>query len=153
MNTVNWESLIPDLKEWNNGKGIDPESWVGCEGNFRLAAAYSLIFWPTFVEMDGMVFRGDMDQLTLDSWLIGLDGDKSSVEATANHLHIRDIHYLGCPDASVDRFVYLGNVLKQIYAAKLSMQFPDRNFIVQFYEPPDQDLNEYQITFYQRHDS
>ena len=100
-----------------------------------------------------MVFRGDMDQLTLDSWLIGLDGDKSSVEATANHLHIRDIHYLGCPDASVDRFVYLGNVLKQIYAAKLSMQFPDRNFIVQFYEPPDQDLNEYQITFYQRHDS
>ena len=32
MNTVNWESLIPDLKEWNNGKGIDPESWVGCEG-------------------------------------------------------------------------------------------------------------------------
>lgn len=153
MNTVDWDSLIPELKEWNNGKGIDPESWVGCEGNFRLAAAYSLVFWPTFVEVDGMVFREGMDRFTLDSWLTGCDGNKSSVEATANHLHIRDIHSLGCPDASVELLVYLGNVLRQIYAAKLATEFPGRSFVVEFYEPPDQDLNEYQITFYQRRDS
>jgi hypothetical protein len=153
MNIVDWNVLIPDLKEWNNGKGIDPEAWVGCEGNFRLAAAYALVFWPTFVELDGMVFRGDMDRLTLESWLTSCDGNKSSVEATANHLHIRDIQYLGCPDASVERLVYLGNTLKEIYTAKLTTEFPERRFIVDFYEPPDQDLTAYQITFYQRHGS
>ncbi|MDR2187659.1 MAG: hypothetical protein LBE62_06345 [Azonexus sp.] len=152
MNTIDWNSLIPDLKDWNNGKGIDPESWVGCEGNFRLATAYSLIFWPEFVEMDGMIFREGMDRFTLNSWLTACDGNKSSVEAVANHLHIQYIH-LSCPDASPERFVYLGNVLKQIYAAKLAAEFPDRRFVVEFYEPPDQNLGEYQITFYQRHDS
>lgn len=152
MNDANWDSLIPDLKEWNNGNGVDPASWVGCEGNFRLAAAYTLIFWPTFVEIDGMVFRGSMDRFSLDSWLTGCDDDKSCVEATANHLHIRDIHYRGCPDLSIERVVYLGNVLKQIYTAKLAAEFPGRSFVVEFYEPPDQDIDEYQLTFYQRHE-
>jgi hypothetical protein len=40
-------------------------------------------------------------------------------------------------------------VLKEIYAAKLAMEFPDRRFVVDFYQPPDQNLGEYQLTFYQ----
>ncbi|MEO7105016.1 MAG: hypothetical protein ABIZ09_01465 [Rhodoferax sp.] len=153
MNTVDWGTLIPELKTWNNGEGVDPETWVGCEGNFRLAAAYSLVFWPNFVEMDGMVFRGGMDRTTLDSWLAGCSGNNRSVEATANHLHLVDIHYVGCPDASVERIIYLGNLLKQIYAVKLAAEFPGRAFVVDFFEPPDQKLSDYQITFYQGHDS
>ncbi len=153
MNTIEWDALIPDLKDWNNGKGADPKAWVACLGNFQLAAAYTLIFWPKFVELDGMVFREGMDRFTLDSWLRDCDGNKSRVEATANHLHIQDIHHFGCEDASIQRLVYLGNILKQIYTAKLAAEFPDRKFIVNFYEPPDQDLYEYQITFYQHHQS
>ena len=41
--------MLPELAEWNNGKGIDLKSWIGCSGNFRLAIGYSAIFWPRFV--------------------------------------------------------------------------------------------------------
>lgn len=152
MEPTDWLTLIPELKQWNNGQGIDPEAWIGCSGNFQLAAGYSLIFWPTLSELDGMVFRGGMDRETLDSWLQSCEGNKSSVEAVVNHLHIRDIHYVGCPDASPEHFVYLGNVLKEIYMAKLNAEFPGRSFVVEFHEPSNGDLAEYQITFYQRHD-
>ena len=146
---ADWDTLIPELKAWNNGKGIDPESWAGCKGNFQLAAAYSLIFWPDFTEMDGMVFRGQMTRERLDDWAKNCEGNRRSIEATANHLHILDLHYVGSPDATVERIVYLGNVLREIYRAKLAAEFPGRNFTVELYEPPDKDLREYQLTFYQ----
>jgi len=41
-------SMIQELSAWNNGKGIDLESWTGCSGNFKLAVGYSTIFWPKF---------------------------------------------------------------------------------------------------------
>jgi hypothetical protein len=153
MKNVDWDNLIPELKDWNSGKGIDPESWVGCRGNFQLAAAYSLIFWPDFTEMDGMVFRGKMDRETLDSWLRNCGDNRQSVERVVNHIHISSLHHHGCPDASVERLIFLGNVLKEIYAAKLAAQFPHRNFVVELYEPEDKDLGEYQLTFYQDHAS
>jgi len=36
------------LAAWNNGDGIDLESWVANEGNFSLAVGYASIFWPAF---------------------------------------------------------------------------------------------------------
>jgi hypothetical protein len=152
MKEADWDVLIPELKRWNNGAGIDPESWVGCEGNFQLAAAYALIFWPSFLEMDGMVFRSRMDRQTLDSWRRSCSGDPPKVEAMANHIHLIDLHHQGCPDASLERIIFLGNVLKEIYTAKLAAEFPDRRFVVDFYQPADKDLGEYQLTFYQPHE-
>jgi hypothetical protein len=149
MKNVDWDTLIPELKGWNNGNGIDPETWVGCEGSFRLAAAYSLIFWPEFTEIDGMIFRGNMDRETLASWMQNCSGDRRSVEATANHIHILDLHYVGAPDANADRIIFLGNVLKEIYRVKLAAEFPNRDIVVEFYEPPDKELQDYQLTFYQ----
>ena len=40
------ESMKAELAAWNNGAGIDIESWVGCEGKFSLAVGYSSIFGP-----------------------------------------------------------------------------------------------------------
>jgi hypothetical protein len=42
------ESMRAELRAWNNGNGIDLESWVGCQGNFRLAVGYTTVFWPRF---------------------------------------------------------------------------------------------------------
>ena len=42
------ESMKADLAAWNNGDGIDLESWVANEGNFSLAVGYASIFWPAF---------------------------------------------------------------------------------------------------------
>ena len=152
MKNIDWDALIPEMKEWNSGNGIDPESWVGCEGNFRLAVAYSLIFWPEFVEHEGMIFRGEEVPSALDGFMRSLKGDRRSIEATINHINILDLHYRGSPDASVERIVFLGNVLKEIYSVKLAAEFPGRDIVVEFYEPPDRNLQDYQVTFFQRHD-
>jgi hypothetical protein len=49
------ESMRSELAAWNNGKGIDLQSWVGCEARFALAVGYASIFWPEFVEFDGYI--------------------------------------------------------------------------------------------------
>ncbi len=71
-----------------------------------------------------------------------------------NHLHIADIQHYGCEDISKDKIILLGNVLKEIYEAKLKWQFPDRPCIVEFYIPQDdEDLRDCQISFWQaRHE-
>jgi hypothetical protein len=67
-----------------------------------------------------------------------------------NHLHIADIQYYGCEDASRDKLLLLGNVLKEIYQAKLLWQLPDRPCSVELYIPDDEeDLLEYQLSFWQ----
>ncbi len=68
-----------------------------------------------------------------------------------NHLHIADIQRWGCGDKSKDKLLVLGNVLKEIYEAKLQWQFPDRPCTVEFFIPDDpDDLMEYQLSFWQK---
>jgi hypothetical protein len=38
MNTrADLERLIPEMRHWNGGKGIDIEAWIGCGSDFRSA--------------------------------------------------------------------------------------------------------------------
>lgn len=50
------ESMRSELGAWNNGGGIDLEGWVGCEGSFALAVGYLTLFWPEFVEFEGISY-------------------------------------------------------------------------------------------------
>jgi hypothetical protein len=149
MTKPDWNELIPELKDWNNGAGIDAESWIGCTGTFQLAIGYSLIFWPQFVEHDDMVLRAGYNEESLGGFMQQHRGNKSSVEAVMNHLHLDSIQYLGCPDATPERLAYLGNVLKSIYEVKLRNDFPNRTFVVSLNDSPKEDISKYQLTFYQ----
>jgi hypothetical protein len=149
---ANWDVLIPELKDWNNGKGIDPEAWIGCQGSFQLAIGYSLIFWPKFIEHKDLVLRTSdtLFQYNLekvDQYI--LNRGKNGCEALYNHLHIAHIQSGGCPDTSTERIIYLGNILKEIYTTKLKQQFSERDFKIKFYEPEDKQPSEYQLIFYQ----
>jgi hypothetical protein len=147
---TDFDSLIPELKDWNNGAGIDIGSWIGCAGNFELAIGYSTIFWPQFVEFEGYVLREGFSIESLRSFESGsCKGRRSSVEAAMNHLHVADIQHYGCEGANRERLVYLGRVLREIYTVKLSWQFPDRNFEVSFDDSNVDTLDGYQLTFFQ----
>lgn len=144
------ESLKAELAAWNNGAGIDLESWVGCEGNFRLAVGYTSVFWPAFVEFEGFVLREGFSVDALRGFRQREGSDRASVESVMNHLHLDSIQYLGCPDASPDKLLHLGRVLEQIYTAKLRWQFPERPCRVSLYVPSEAtSLSEYEITFWQ----
>ena len=145
------ESMKAELAAWNNGRGIDLESWIGCEGNFRLAVGYAAIFWPAFVEFEGYILRAGFSEKSLRGFERCQNGDRAGVEAVMNHLHIADIQYYGCPDLTKDKVLLLGTTLKEIYEAKLHWQFPDRPCRVSLAVPEDDtDLMAYEVTFWQR---
>lgn len=148
-------SMATELQEWNNGKGIDLEGWIGCSGTFSLAVGYVTIFWPNFVEFDGYILRDGFCERTLRSFESGDGYDRKAVEKVMNHLHIADIQHYGCEDISKDKIQVLGSTLQQIYTAKLKTQFPQTPCVVEFYQPEnDDDLWGYQISFWQeKHDS
>ena len=140
--------LIPELPEWNNGKGIDVESWIGCSGNFQLAVGYSTLFWPRFVEFEDYVLR---EGFSIDSFRSFQPqcASRRNAEAVMNHLHIAAIHYHDLSSCAAEHALYLGRVLREIYQAKLAWQFPARRFEVVFDESERKDVMAYEITFYQ----
>ena len=143
------ESMRSELAAWNNGSGIDLESWVGCVGNFSLAVGYAAIFWPEFIEFEGYILRKNFSEATLRAFERRNGEDKKSTEAVMNHLHIADIQYVGCPDLSRDKIIVIGNVLSHIYRVKLSQDFPRFECAVEFECPEDRDdLVGYQMTFW-----
>ena len=60
-----------------------------------------------------------------------------------------DIHHPGCEDITRERVVYLGQVLSEIYRAKLAWQFPAKRFEVHFYDSPAEQITDYELTFVQ----
>lgn len=145
------ESMKSELAAWNNGDGISLESWIGCEGRFSLAVGHATVFWPEFVLFDGYILQKGFSETSLRGFERRENSTRKSVEWVMNHIHIADIQYYGCTDASKDKFLLLGNVLKEIYEAKLLWQFPDHPCIVDFYVPEDSDdLMEYQLSFWQK---
>lgn len=145
------ESMIAELAAWNSGKGIDIESWVGCEGRFALAVGYASIFWPKFVTFDGYILREGFSEASLRGFEGKPQATRKSIEWVMNHLHLADIQHGGCADISKDKLLALGRVLEEIYDAKLKWQFPRDPCVVEFYVPDDMDdLMNYQISFWQK---
>ena len=143
-------SMKAELDAWNNGNGIDLESWICCEGNFSLAVGYASVFWPEFTLFDGYILRKGFSQDALRGFEQN-GRNRQSVEWVMNHLHIADIQHGGCNDISKDKLLVLGNVLKEIYEAKLRWEFPDRPCTVEFFIPEDtDDLIEYQVSLWQK---
>jgi hypothetical protein len=129
QHSCDFSDLLPELSQWNYGKGIDPENWIRVRCQLR--------FWPKFVPFDGYVVR---DGFSLKS-LRGFEtktNDRSSVEAVMKHIHLFDIHYHAKVNES--QFRYLGRVLKDIYELKLRQDFPDTRFTVDFNDEDGLDL-------------
>jgi len=150
------ESMKKELGAWNNGEGIDLESWLGCAGNFSLAVGYTTIFCPKFIEFEDYILIGDepIDEqgiTAVRSFETQEGSTPFSVEWVLNHLHIADIQYRGCEDISADKLIILGNALKETYEARLAYFFPNKPCVVKFYIPEDpNELDEYQMSFWQK---
>jgi hypothetical protein len=145
-----YNKLIPELSNWNNGKGIDILSWIGCVGDYEKAIGYSIVFWPEFIAVEDLIVREGTKKDDVKKWLDECKGERKKTEALINHLHIRDIQYWNCPGATPERLSYLGQILKEIYECKLKKDFPKREFVVELQEGNEDDLDGFMLTFYQR---
>lgn len=144
--------LIPELENWNNGDGINVESWIQCVGDYEHAIGYAELFWPTFEIYDGCVFSAGFDKTTYEAWMKSTEGNKTSVQVVMNHLHILDLFPNVETDPSGKQVVHLGRKLKEIWEAKLRLDFPDYNIVVSFPEEEYDDLLDYEITFFIQHE-
>jgi len=136
-------SLIPEIDQWNNGRGIDLEDWIQCEGSFPDAIGYSSIFWPRIVEHNGYVLLCPFGESALADFEKQSIGNRAAVEATMNHRHMELLFQNEVCNRSEERMHYLGETLAQIYRAKLAQQFPEKRFTVEY------DRSDDRLTFFQ----
>lgn len=146
---TNFDKFIPQMREWNNGAGVNVQTWVEASGNFELAIGYSTLFWPEFVEFERYVLRAGFSVESLRGFEGQCGGDRRQIEAVMNHLHIADIHNPGSDEIACERVIYLGRVLSEVYRAKLAWQFPSKRFEVLFDDSPMENILDYELTFVQ----
>ncbi len=144
--------LIPELGQWNNGKGISIEGWISCIGNIRHAIGYSRLFWPNFVEHKGCIFLAShFDEAKFNDWAESTNWNLTAIESVINHLHILDL-FPNDSEATKEQIIYLGGNLKKMWEAKLAFDFPSAQISVIFdYDKDDPDgLLGFEITFFQK---
>lgn len=144
-----WSTLLPQLKEWNNGKGIEPDDWIAYIGEIEHAIGFSTIFWPEFVLFSDCIFIGDMDEYTFNKWYKHCKNDEKALECTVNHRHVADLFSTG-KETSKEQIKYIGYIIREMWEAKLSRDYPNRKIIVDLIEQnDDDDILGYILTVYQ----
>ena len=144
-----FESLIPELREWNGGRGIDVDSWISCVGSYEHAIGYSRLFWPEFVLHDGCLLSAGFSAESYRGFMERANGNRRAVEAVMNHTHIVDLFCDPAAEPTVGQILHMGRILGEMWHAKLCRDFPDLDVVVSFPEDPQDDLLDYEITVYQ----
>lgn len=140
--------LIPELREWNDGRGISLADWANAVGRYDYVVAYASTFWPDFFVRDDCVFRLDPDKENLAAWMSTLDNDRSQVEAVINHLHILDMFTSKDFKPTLQVVRHIARLLKDMWSCKLQRDFPERQFRVEVSDGTP-DLLTYEVTFFQ----
>lgn len=148
--SFDFADLIPELKAWNNGAGIDIDSWIGCEGDYEHLIGYGCLLWPEFIEHDDCLFFAH--RFTEDNYRASMklnNGNMRTVETVLNHHHIAAIFGSAEPKPNREMILYAGRLLKDIWQAKLNRDFPQRKITVSFPEDHEEDLMNYEVSFFQ----
>lgn len=147
LSDVPMSDLVPETREWNGGSGISIDDWIGCVGSVEHAIGYGELFWPEFTELDGCVFFAGATEDNYQAFLKQTNGNKRAVETVLNHRHILDLFAGAQPTR--EQVIYLGRLLREVWAAKLARDFPDRRFVVSFPEEACEGLLDYEVSFFQ----
>ena len=141
--------LIPEFPERNDVSENVFQNWISSVGSYQLAAGYSFLFWPPFVQFEQYVFlASNFAEENLREWERGTGNNRQAIEAVINHIHLVDLH-MDDPDPSEAQLRHLGRVLRETFEAKLGRDFPDLKFEVVFNDEPDLFHEDYEVTFWQ----
>ena len=141
--------LVPEIKEWNGGDGIDLYGWISCIGTYEFAIGYSQLFWPKFILYDGCLLRDGFDEENYREWVAQMNGDKRSVESMMNHVHLASLLPSTEDSPTEEQLIYLGRTLKEMWQAKINLEFPDLKVVVHFEEEKIEWFEDYVLTIFQ----
>ena len=135
-------ALLPDYQAWQHAQTHEFTLWnyLDVRGDYELAAAFSKLFCPDFVEVDGYVFLAEQfDHANFEQWRQQFADDRKSVEAVINHVHIDDLFNNGSrADYQPELVEYLGRVLVVCWRRALQELFPPRQFTFECSAQPDE---------------
>lgn len=101
---------------------------------------YSMLVWPDFVEIEGMVFLKDWvededDVKRIKNVLLKNRGDKSETEKSFNNFELASFFGPKSGDIENKGYLELAKVLKDSWSAKLQRDFPGKIYRVEVIEP------------------
>lgn len=115
--------------------GFNYFDFLHAHGSPFNALFYSQLFWPEFVEIDGMVFLQDAiedseDKSRLSEVLLRYKGDKAKVEQAFNIIEIPSLFGGASSESTDEEDLLLANRLKEMWSCRLRTIFSDREFSV-----------------------
>lgn len=118
------------------------------------ALLYSKLFWPEFVEIEGMFFlketvEDDSDRDRIFKALKQYGEDKSKVEQSFNLIEIPSIFGKHLAETTDDEDRFLAERLAEIWRQRFAVLYPTKTFLVEVLSP-EQTGSEVAVLFYSR---
>jgi len=117
------ESWSPRFDLWD---------YLNMRADLELAAAFTKLFWPDFIEVEGCVLlKHAYSPESFRNWMAHFGGDTRAVEAMLNHRHIKDLFLNPPKDVEYpDRlYEYLADALMFGWKQALQSAYPDKRFV------------------------
>ena len=137
-----------------DSKNFDILDFVYATGSPLSAWMYSCLFWPNFVEFEGMVFRESVAsdeefQARVREALAKSNGDLRDVEESFSILELPYDAFARLERQLETEDLYaLAERIREMWAARLKTLFPSRTYVVAVGDV-DSDKEEPCVTFYQ----
>ncbi len=138
-----------------------PKEDASCEvtdflfaGTPLVALLYRELFWPTFVEIAGMVFwkgtvRDSNDVERVHRAFEEYDRDIRLTERAFNFIEVPELFATDPEDVSRELLDDLTRTLCETWKARLESTFPEKRFVVDFEPADDETGEECGLWFYQ----
>lgn len=156
------KSLLPFYQEWKTNQDPEPRAegvldYLYFESDHEMAAAFSKLFWPDFVEVEGCVFLAERFpklSMSAEEFSRKMQENPRSIEFTVNYLNIPYIFFNDGRNNleffSPELFVYMAQVLLVCWKHALQEAFPDRKF--EFWYEIEHETDCPKISFWQAED-
>ena len=115
--------------------GFNYFDFLHAQGSPFCALFYSQLFWPEFVEIDGMIVFQDAiedleDKKRLNEALHRYKGDKTKTEQAFNLVEIPSLFGKHISETNDEEDAFLADRLTEMWRCRLAVVYPDREFLV-----------------------
>ena len=119
------ESIKKELDKWNHGEGISPVEWINCMGRYDYFFGFSRLIWPELVKLEGKIYLADIadKERIRKNNAEGIDQSRNQV--FINAFCLTDLFDHAEEDIEEDLLLYLAEMLRQSWTAKIAQDFPE----------------------------
>ncbi len=135
-------SIFKQKYKNRDSTGFNYFDFLHAEGSPFNALFYSQLFWPEFIEIDGMVFlretiEDDADKKRLYEALDRYEDNKIKTEQSFNLVEIPSLFGRNSAETTEEEDMYLADRLAEMWRYKLAAVFPNREFVIKVLSPEE----------------